>query len=142
MDPHDGRVIPDFVFSAVRGGPLVMFSDGTPTRSFCYITDAMQGFLRVLCSEYHGEVFNVGNDRGEISVSALAALVNSLAGGGMKVKRKRSVDRDYCTDNPARRCPDVKKIRALLGFRPRVSLTEGLRRMIAYYKERGISGRR
>lgn len=128
----DGRVIPDLLRQGLAGGPLVLHSDGAPTRSFCYVTDATTAFLDLLVSEHQGEAFNVGTPE-EVSMAELAALVGELF-DGQAVQHQAATDAHYLTDNPRRRCPDISKIRRLLGWGPRVSLREGLARMVRYYR--------
>lgn len=133
MRLHDGRVIPDFVKSALKEGKIRMFSDGGPTRSFCYSRDAVEGFLRVLLLGEAGRPYNIGNDAGEISVSGLADLVAGLT-GNVKVEKAVSEDSNYLADNPQRRCPSLERAKKELGYGPKVSLEDGLRRTIAWYK--------
>jgi dTDP-glucose 4,6-dehydratase/UDP-glucuronate decarboxylase len=109
----DKRILPDLMSAALAGGPLVLLSDGRATRSFCYASDAARAMLLVLLSEADGEAFNVGNDR-EISIAELAELVaDAAAPPRPAVEHRASADRDYLTDNPQRRCPDLTKLRVL-----------------------------
>lgn len=133
LHPEDRRVLPDFSRGALLEKKIRLFSDGTPTRSFCYIRDGLAGFLAVLISDYNGEAFNIGNDQ-EISMLELARLVAEMV-GGVEIEFQQSPEGDYLTDNPRRRCPDLTKARTLLGYRPRVSLEAGLRRMLAWYRD-------
>ncbi len=128
----DRRVIPDLFSDGFSGKGITLLSDGTATRSFCYASDAIDGFLKVMLSGRPGEAYNVGNDSEEISMLELARKVSSLF-GGLEVTFQKSRDKDYLTDNPQRRCPDLGKIRGELGFRPSVDLDEGLRRMKDWY---------
>jgi len=130
----DGRVIPDFVKSALKERSIKVFSDGRPTRSFCYSRDAVEGFLRALLLGEAGKPYNIGNDAEEISVSALADLVAGLA-GGVKVEKTVSADAHYLTDNPQRRCPALARAKKELNYCPKVSLKDGLARTVAWYKE-------
>lgn len=133
----DGRVVPDLVRQALAGGPLVLHSDGAPTRSFCYVTDAIVAFLLLLASGDRGEAYNVGNPE-EISMRTLAERIGALSGVD-QIIQERSSDARYLTDNPRRRCPDVAKL-VELGWRAEVSLNEGLRRTIEYYRAPGGRG--
>jgi UDP-glucuronate decarboxylase len=133
LHPEDRRVLPDFSRGALLEKKIRLFSDGTPTRSFCYIRDGLAGFLAVLISDYNGEAFNIGNDQ-EISMLELARLVAEMV-GGVEIEFQQSPEGDYLTDNPRRRCPDLTKARTLLGYRPQVSLEAGLRRMLAWYRD-------
>jgi len=130
----DGRVLPDFCRSLLEGEDIVIYSDGTPKRTFCYSSDALSGYLLALLSPYNGEPFNIGSEGPEISVGELASLLLRLSGNEGRVIYKRSEDGDYLTDNPQRRCPDISKARSLLGFNPRVDLETGLTRTFEWYR--------
>jgi dTDP-glucose 4,6-dehydratase/UDP-glucuronate decarboxylase len=131
----DRRVIPDFFRDALQGRPIVMLSDGNATRTFCYVADAVTGFLLALLSTHDGEAFNVGNDKPEISMRRLAELVNHVSENRAGVDLKMSDDSHYLTDNPQRRCPDLRKAARLLGYVPRVTIEEGLRRSCVWYRD-------
>ena len=98
-----------------------------------YISDAMQGYLRVLLSNYNGQPFNIGTDYPEISMSELAKHIINISGQNLNVIYQTSSDSDYLTDNPQRRCPSIDKAKRLLGYNPKVSLEDGLRRTYDYY---------
>ncbi len=131
---EDRRVIPDFCRDALRGKKIAILDDGRSTRSFCYVGDAVTGFLAALLSPHRGEAFNVGSDEQEIDILSLAELIAGLV-GGVEVEFVRSSEEDYLTDNPRRRCPDLTKARELLGYQPGVGLKPGLLRMLAWYRE-------
>jgi len=131
----DRRVLPDFFRDAMSGKNIVLHSDGKATRTFCYVSDALTGYLQALLSHHDGEAFNIGADEPEISMKDLAEMVIQITGANVKVERKLSDDPNYLTDNPQRRCPNLAKSRQLLGYNPKVSLTEGLTRMFKFYKE-------
>lgn len=126
----DGRVVPDLVRQAIAGGPLVLHSDGTPTRSFCYITDAIAAFLALLVSGARGEAYNVGTPE-EVSMADLAGRIGR-AFGVSEVRHERATEERYLVDNPQRRCPEITKLSAL-GWSPRVSLDEGIARLVRYH---------
>ena len=128
----DKRVIPDFFHDAINYSKIEILSDGSPTRSFCYISDAMCGFIRVLLSEYNGEVFNIGNDEAEISIYELAEKIAKTV-GNVAISYNKSEDSEYLTDNPKRRCPNLSKARKLIGYNPSVSIDEGLVRLMEWY---------
>ncbi len=134
----DRRVIPDFARDLFAGKDLVLLSDGTPTRTFCYITDAVVGYYKILVHGRAGEAYNIGNEKPEISMLTLAQMLTDAARGLFgydgRVVRMESVDRDYLTDNPQRRCPDITKARAELGFEPVIPIEEGLRRTLLWYQ--------
>jgi UDP-glucuronate decarboxylase len=133
----DRRVIPDYARDVLEGRDIVMLSDGSPRRTFCYITDAVTGYYKVLVRGRAGEAYNIGVERPEISMLELAERVVALArevfGYKGSVVRQASADRDYLVDNPTRRCPDITKARTELGYDPAVDLDEGLRRSLIWY---------
>ncbi|MEP2453873.1 NAD-dependent epimerase/dehydratase family protein [Roseibium sp.] len=136
----DQRVLPDFISAALAGQSIVLLSDGRPTRTFCYVTDAVRAMLLLLIHGDAGEAYNVGNDLGEISMLDLARQVaksgaDVLGSEIVEVQFQQSADPDYLVDNPNRRCPDLTKIRAAIRWSPAVSLPDGLRRMITSYVE-------
>jgi UDP-glucuronate decarboxylase len=137
MKITDGRVIADFFRNALTGRDLVMFSDGSPTRTFCYVSDAITGYYRTLLRGRPGEAYNIGVDGPEISMRELAekvaGLASDLLGHQVKVVRGHSAERDYLVDNPNRRCPDITKARQELQYRPRMTLADGLRRTMRWY---------
>jgi len=131
----DGRIIPSLVSAAVRREPIVLYSDGRATRSFCYIRDAIRGMLLVLLSEAAGEAFNVGNDE-EISVGDLARFVSAMDGAPeLPLRFEISQEADYLRDNPQRRCPILTKLKGLGGWRPEMMVREGLARTVRAYRE-------
>ena len=131
----DRRVIPDLVSAALDGGPLVLLSDGRATRSFCYARDAVAAMLEILVHGSPGQAYNLGNDAQEVSMAEVAATVQRVAGGGIRVERRASADPQYLTDNPRRRRPDLRKLRSLGGWKPEVPLEEGLARTLRSYRE-------
>ena len=131
---RDGRVIPDFCRDVFADRDIVLHSDGRPTRTFCYVSDALTGYLLVLLSSHHAEPFNIGAEYPEISMRDLAALLLNIAGSRRTVVHRPSDDEHYLTDNPNRRCPDLTKARAQLGYNPLVDLATGLGRMLEWYR--------
>lgn len=142
MKITDQRVIADFARNVLAGKDILMFSDGSPTRTFCYVADAIAGYFKVLVGGRTGEAYNIGVENPEISIADFAERVarigRDLFGYGGKVIRQTSADRDYLVDNPNRRCPALAKARSELGYAPAISLDEGLRRSLIWY--RGVSG--
>ena len=129
MHPHDGRVVSNFIVSALRGEPLTIYGDGSQTRSFCYVDDLVDGMVRLMNSspEVTGPI-NIGNP-GEFTVKQLAEQVMELIpdNGGI----------DYLElpkDDPIRRQPDITKAREILGWEPHVTLAQGLPRTIEYFR--------
>lgn len=134
MLPNDYRVVPMFISNALKGKPLPVHDKGNQTRTFCYISDAIIGFLKVLLSDKSGEVYNVGSDTNEINMMKLATTVSELFDNKIKVN-KIKYPMNYPQDEPKRRCPDLTKIKTNLGYKPSINLKEGLRRVIEWYKE-------
>lgn len=128
--------MPDLISAALDRRPIVLYSDGRATRSFCYISDAIRAMWHVLLSDANGEAFNVGNDEREISMSDFARELAAIAGPPpLEVIHRVSEDQHYLTDNPQRRCPDLRKLRSRFPWTPKVGLTEGLRRTLRSYQE-------
>ncbi len=131
----DGRVVPDLLSAAIERRPLVLLSDGRPTRSFCYARDAAAGILCALVAGEPGTAYNVGNDA-EVSMAELARAVAAAAGPPeLPVEHATSPDPDYLTDNPNRRCPDLARLRGVAGWSPEVDLLTGLRRTLASHAQ-------
>ena len=135
----DRRVIPDFARDLFAGKDLVLLSDGTPTRTFCYVADAIVGYYKILVRGRSGEAYNIGNETPEISMLTLAEKLaesaRDLFGYTGKVVRNVSGDQDYLTDNPQRRCPIIAKAREELDFESEVPFEEGLRRTLVWYRD-------
>lgn len=132
----DGRIIPDLVRSALAGGPLVLFSDGRATRSFCYVRDFVEACMTLLVMpEADGQAFNVGNAQ-EVSIADAAhTMARVTKDETVKVEFHTSPEAAYLVDNPQRRCPDLTRLHRLTGFEARVMLEEGLARTLASYRE-------
>jgi nucleoside-diphosphate-sugar epimerase len=129
MNVNDGRVIPAFVGAALTGKPIPLHGDGAQSRSFCYVTDLIDGFIRVaMDASADGEVFNIGNPH-EVTMRELAQLVARLVGCEFEVL---SGERE--AGDPARRRPDISKMRHRYGWDPKVPLEEGLQRTIDYFR--------
>lgn len=133
----DKRVIPDFAREIFAGRDLVMFSDGTPTRTFCYSADAITGYYKVLVKGGNGEPYNVGTETPEISMKELAdrliATAGELFGYKGKLIHQPAPEAVYLVDNPNRRCPNIAKSRSQLGYEPGIGIEEGLRRTLMWY---------
>jgi nucleoside-diphosphate-sugar epimerase len=133
----DKRVLPDFAQNILDGKDIVMFSDGSPTRTFCYVADAIVGYFKILIRGRSGEAYNIGVESPEISMAELAhQLVNisgDLFGYAGSIICKVSADRDYLRDNPKRRCPNINKAKADLHYNPKNTLEKGLRRSLIWY---------
>jgi len=133
----DRRVIPDYARDVLSGRDIVMLSDGSPKRTFCYAADAVIGYYKVLVKGRPGEPYTVGVESPEISMLELAEhmtrLARELFGYDGKVVRRASPENDYLVDNPNRRCPIITKARDELGYNPTIDLDEGLRRSLVWY---------
>jgi dTDP-glucose 4,6-dehydratase len=128
MRLDDGRAVPNFLKQALNGEPLTVYGDGQQTRSFCYVSDLIDGITRLLYSDIHDPV-NIGNPS-EISVLELAQAINRLTGnpGGIIFKADQRGEGD-----PQRRRPDITRAQELLGWNPQVGLEDGLRATIAHF---------
>lgn len=127
MRLNDGRALPAFIGQALRGEDLTVFGDGSQTRSFCYVDDLVEGIVRLLMSNYHMPV-NVGNPQ-EISLKDFAEEIIKLTGTKQKI-----VYKPLPVDDPKQRQPDITKAREILGWEPKVSRAEGLKRTYEYFK--------
>ena len=137
MNINDKRLPADFAKAVHEDRDLIMYSNGKPTRTFCYIADAIAGYLKVLL---HGklDVFNIGIDKPEVSVAEFAELfsknakeVYSYTGN---VKFEMPEDKEYMTDNPNRRCPNIDKAKKILDYNPSIYVDEGINRYLQFLK--------
>jgi UDP-glucuronate decarboxylase len=129
MHPNDGRVVSNFILQALRGQDITIYGDGTQTRSFCYVDDLIDGLIRLMASadEVVGPI-NIGNPR-EFSMLQLAKSIIDLTGSASKI-----IHRPLPQDDPRQRQPDITKAQEMLGWKPTVSLNEGLIKTIEYFK--------
>lgn len=138
----DGRVIPDFAGNILANRDIILLSQGSPTRTFCYITDALVGYLKILIKGRSAEAYNIGVEQPEISIIDLAQKMKKIAknhfGYTGKIIKKKSKDQDYLTDNPSRRCPQITKAKKELGYNPEISLDKGLTNMLLWYQEKNL----
>ena len=130
MRPRDGRVVPALIGQALAGEPMTVFGDGSQTRSFCYVSDLIDGIYRLLLSG-EADPVNIGNPS-ELSVLEFARTIRKLTG-----TRSEIVFKPLPEDDPKVRQPDIARARALLGWEPKVKLEEGLSRAIEYFKTLG-----
>jgi dTDP-glucose 4,6-dehydratase len=128
MRLNDGRVLPNFMRQALRGEPITMYGKGEQTRSFCYVSDLVEGIYRLLHAD-HSLPVNIGNPS-EITVHQLAEEIIALVEG----TRSRIIYQDLPEDDPKRRRPDITKAQTLLGWNPVVDRAEGLRRTLEYFR--------
>jgi len=129
LHPDDGRVISNFIMQALREEPLSIYGDGGQTRSFCYVDDLIEGFMRLVRSDEHMPV-NLGNPA-EFTILECAQAVLEVTGSRSTLRFE-----SLPIDDPTRRRPDITKARTLLGWEPRVDLKEGLERSLAFFKDK------
>jgi len=127
MDPQDGRVVSNFIVQALAGENITMYGDGKQTRSFCFVDDLLDGFLRLMAHPTEFGPVNIGNDT-EFTMSELAEKVLQLTNSKSEI-----VWRERPADDPMQRRPDLSLARDVLGFQHQVSLEEGLKKTIAYF---------
>ena len=128
MSLQDGRVVPAFLDQCLRGEPMTVFGDGSQTRSFCYVSDLVDGLYRLAMSEERYPV-NVGNPN-EMTIREFAEHIQKLFGGSSRIEF-----RPLPEDDPKRRRPDITKAKQILGWEPKVSLEDGLKETIEYFKQ-------
>jgi UDP-glucuronate decarboxylase len=134
MQETDYRVMPNFASRIKAGRPLNVYGSGQQTRTFCYVTDAMVGFLLVILKGVPGEAYNIGNPMPEISVLDLVRCIETVLDRPIAHNVIEYPD-SYPADEPSRRCPDIRKARLQLGYEPMVDLNEGLRRFFTWSAE-------
>jgi dTDP-glucose 4,6-dehydratase len=127
MRPNDGRAIPTFIPQALKNQNISVFGDGSQTRSFCYVDDLIEGIYRLMMSEFHDPV-NIGNPH-EMTIRQMAELVIKLSNSSSKITEK-----PLPVDDPKVRQPDISFARKNLGWEPKVTLEEGLRRTIEWFR--------
>jgi dTDP-glucose 4,6-dehydratase len=128
MQLNDGRVVPNFMKQALRGEDLTVYGDGAQTRSFCYVSDEIDGFLRLAKSQEHAPV-NIGNPN-EFTILECAQQVLKVTGSKSKIRHE-----PLPPDDPKQRRPDITKARRLLGWDPRIDLETGLEMSLDYFRK-------
>jgi dTDP-glucose 4,6-dehydratase len=129
MRLNDGRALPNFLYQALTGEPLTVYGDGKQTRSFCYVSDLLDGIYRLLESDEHDPT-NIGNPH-EITILEFAERIRALVGS-----KESIVFRPLPQDDPKQRCPDITKARRVLKWEPKVNLEEGLKRTYDYFHKK------
>jgi len=128
MRLNDGRALPNFVYQALRGQPITVYGDGKQTRSFCYVSDLIEGIYRLMNSDEH-EPVNIGNPQ-EITILEFAERVRALMGSDVPI-----IFKPLPQDDPKQRCPDISKAKRLLGWEPKVNLNEGLQLTLDFFRQ-------
>ena len=131
MEPDDGRVVSNFIVQAIRGDPITIYGDGSQTRSFCYVDDLIEGMIKLMKSpiDLIGPI-NIGNPT-EFTMLELAELILRLVGGSSEI-----VFKALPSDDPKQRKPDISLAKSKLDWQPLVSLEDGLKETIVYFKKR------
>ena len=133
MRLNDGRALPNFVHQALTGQPITVYGDGRQTRSFCYVSDLIEGIYRLMNSDEH-EPVNIGNPQ-EITILEFAERIRALLESDVPI-----VFKPLPQDDPKQRCPDISKAKSLLGWQPKVNLDEGLRLTLKFFQEQVAAG--
>jgi dTDP-glucose 4,6-dehydratase len=133
MRLNDGRALPNFVHQALTGQPITVYGDGRQTRSFCYVSDLIEGIYRLMNSDEH-EPVNIGNPQ-EITILEFAGRIRKLLGSEVPI-----IFKPLPQDDPKQRCPDISKAKRLLGWQPRVNLDEGLRLTLEFFRQQVTAG--
>ncbi len=130
MQPDDGRVVSNFIVQALKNEPLTIYGNGNQTRSFCYVSDLVEGLCALMFKDgLQGEVVNVGNPN-EKKISEFATIVKELTGTSVEI-----VYHELPSDDPKQRKPDISKAKRLLNWEPKVTLEEGLTKTVEYFKK-------
>jgi dTDP-glucose 4,6-dehydratase len=129
MRLKDGRVVPAFISQALNQEPLTVFGDGRQTRSFCYVSDLIDGIFRLAVSDYHDPI-NIGNPR-EMTILEFANKILEITGAKSQI-----ITKPLPVDDPKVRQPDIKRARTLLGWEPKIDFETGIRETILYFKEK------
>ncbi len=129
MRLNDGRALPNFLYQALTDQPITVYGDGSQTRSFCYVSDLVDGILRLLDSSEH-EPTNIGNPQ-EITIKEFAERIRWLTG-----TKSELIFKPLPQDDPKQRCPDIAKARRILKWEPKINLEEGLRLTLEYFQQK------
>lgn len=133
MSKNDFRILPNIINKIKKKKTILIHGNGKQTRTFCYITDAITGFFKIILSNKYGRIWNIGNPYNEINMINLIKIFNS----NLKNKNKyKLIDypRNYPADEPMRRCPDITQSRKNLNFKPKIGIKQGILRMLEYNK--------
>jgi len=127
MNLNDGRVVPNFIKQALKNEPITIYGDGKQTRSFCYISDTIEGLIKLMDSDYVGPV-NIGNPK-EITILELAERIKKLTNS-----KSEFVFKELPKDDPIRRCPNITRAKEILKWEPNIGLEEGLEKAVNWFK--------
>lgn len=130
MALNDGRVVSNFIIQALKNQPITIYGNGIQTRSFCYVSDMVEGILRVLRHGVYNTPINIGNPE-EHTIQWIAGRILEL----IPESTSKIVNQGESLDDPKNRCPDISKMKQFFGWKPTVSLTNGLSETIAYFRE-------
>ena len=133
MGQNDYRIFPNFIINILKAKKIKIYGTGNQTRTYCYITDAIEGFLRVICLGKKGEAYNIGNNKPEISVKGIFKILT-------KINKKVSASfvnhpKSYPDDEPQRRCPNINKAKKHLKYSPKIKLEVGLNNFMNWAKD-------
>lgn len=129
LNEYDGRVISNFITQALRNEPITIYGDGMQTRSFCYVSDTVEGIYKAMMIGKKGEVYNIGSEE-EYKILDIAKIIKNLTNSNSEF-----VFKELPEDDPKMRKPDIEKARKYLNFEPKISLEDGLKKTIEYYKK-------
>jgi dTDP-glucose 4,6-dehydratase len=132
MRLNDGRALPNFVYQALQGKPITVYGDGKQTRSFCYVSDLIEGIYRLMLSDEHDPT-NIGNPQ-EITILEFAEKVRALMSAKVEI-----IFEPLPQDDPKQRCPDISKAKRLLKWEPKVGLEEGLKLTLDYFRKQAVA---
>lgn len=130
MDPGDGRVVSNFITQALRGEPLTVYGDGKQTRSFCFVSDLINGMMRMMDQDDETGPVNIGNPVENTMLELAEAVL------GVVASESQIAHEELPVDDPKKRCPDITKARKVLDWEPKVALADGLRQTADYYAKR------
>tara|TARA_Y200000002_G_scaffold54048_1_gene39504 strand:- start:9191 stop:10243 length:1053 start_codon:yes stop_codon:yes gene_type:complete len=133
MQKTDYRVMPNFTYNALEGKKLQVYGSGLQTRTYCYITDAISGFWKVIIKGIPGDAYNIGNPQPEISVNELAKKFKDIYHKEINIKID-DYPENYPEDEPNRRCPSIEKAKKDLGYNPNIGIDEGIERLLNWAK--------
>lgn len=146
MKLKDKRLLPDLFEDVINSKDLILYSNGSPRRTFCYITDAIIGYLKAIKKCKYGDIYNIGTKGPEISTKGIAKEVINISKDLIKYKGKisfkKNADKNYLVDNPQRRCPNVSKAKRELNFVSKIDLKEGLYKSLLYFIEQNFKNKR